>query len=470
MNGVLRSPALRFTFLIGIWTFISVRAASANERQDPANAEPKSSSMPSSTDDRAKQLIVSLANGRFAEVAREFGDRLKASLTPEDLQRGWQDMERRFGSFRDIVTTRSIPPVGVVVAETRFGDTKVMVIVRFGSNDRVDGLALQSPRDEIPPAPPPSYADTALFSEREVTVGSSGDWPLPGALSLPRGKGLHPAVVLVHGSGPADRDESLGPNRPFRDIAWGLASSGIAVLRYDKRTKVHTPRFSRLTAYTVQQETIEDALAAVALLKSVPEIDQSRIVVLGHSLGAMLAPRIAAQDTTIAGIVVMAGPNRPLEDALLEQAVYLDSIADAQMPFRREMLDSLRAQVGRVKDPALTVNTPSSVLPGNVPAAYWLDLRGYTPASAAQSVPRPILILQAGRDFNVTMADYLIWQEQLSGRPDVHFRLYPNLNHLFLAGTGTSTPMELVQPGNVAKEVVDDIASWITRLGQRSRE
>ena len=112
MKGVLRSPALRFTFLIGVGTLISVRAASANERQDPAHAEPKSSSMPSSTDDRAKQLIVSLANGRFAEVAREFGDRLKASLTPEDLQRGWQDMERRFGSFRDIVTTRSIARLG----------------------------------------------------------------------------------------------------------------------------------------------------------------------------------------------------------------------------------------------------------------------------------------------------------------------------------------------------------------------
>lgn len=470
MKGVLRSPALRFTFLIGVGTLISVRAASANERQDPANAEPKSSSMPSSTGDRAKQLIVSLANGRFAEVAREFGDRLKASLTSEDLQRGWQDMERRFGSFRDIVTTRSIAPVGVVVAETRFGDTKVMVIVRFGSDGRVEGLALQSPRDEIPPATPPSYADTALFSEREVTVGSSGAWPLPGTLSLPRSKGLHPAVVLVHGSGPADRDESLGPNRPFRDIAWGLASRGIAVLRYDKRTKVHTSTFSRLTVYTVQQETIEDALAAVALLKSVPEIDQSRIVVLGHSLGAMLAPRIAVQDTTIAGIVVMAGPNRPLEDALLEQAVYVDSIADAPMPYRKEMLDSLRAQVDRVRDTALSENTPPTLLPGNVPASYWLDLRHYVAASAAKGIHRPFLILQGGRDFNVTMADYRIWQQQLSDRSDVQFKLYPDLNHLFMTGTGRSTPIELMHPGNVATDVVADISDWITGLGQRSRD
>src|SRR5437868_1155092 len=72
------------------------------------------------------------------------------------------------------------------------------------------------------------------FDEREVTVGK-GEWELPGTLGLPKGSGPFPAVVLVQGSGPQDRDETMGVNKPFQDIAWGLASNGIAVLRYDKR-------------------------------------------------------------------------------------------------------------------------------------------------------------------------------------------------------------------------------------------
>src|SRR5690606_19348563 len=130
------------------------------------------------------------------------------------------------------------------------------------------------------------------------------DRALPGTLALPKGKAPgagFPAVVLVHGSGPQDRDETVGANRPFLDIARGLAAQGIAVLRYDKRTQARPQDFAA-GDYTVDDETTNDAITAVAALGAAEGIDPDRIHVLGHSQGAMLAPRIAAHSGHVAGL------------------------------------------------------------------------------------------------------------------------------------------------------------------------
>src|SRR5262249_26794773 len=157
------------------------------------------------------------------------------------------------------------------------------------------------------------YARPDTFRETEVTVGAA-DWPLPGTLTLPRGDGPFAAVVLVHGSGPHDRDETIGPNKPFRDLAWGLASQGVAVLRYEKRTSEHGARFVQLKDPGFKEELLDDAVAAAAVLRKHKEIDPRRIFILGHSLGAFWAPRLGTLDPDLAGLVVLAGNTRPLED------------------------------------------------------------------------------------------------------------------------------------------------------------
>ena len=154
-----------------------------------------------------------------------------------------------------------------------------------------------------------------------ITVAADADYPLPGLLTLPDGAGPFPAVLLVHGSGPQDRDEAVGPNRPFRDLAVGLADLGVASLRYDKRTFAHGKRLADALQgrLSVEEEVIRDALCAAALLRAEPLIRPDRVYLLGHSMGGMLAPRIDAEGGAFAGLIFWAGTPRTLDALILEQ-------------------------------------------------------------------------------------------------------------------------------------------------------
>lgn len=163
--------------------------------------------------------------------------------------------------------------------------------------------------------------------------------------------------MLVHGSGPNDRDETLGPNKPFRDLTRGLAFKGIAVLRYDKRTKVHGARMAKGTNMTVKEETIDDALAAVNVLRGSSSVDRNRIFVLSHSLGGMLIPRIGQADSKIAGLIVFAGATRPLEDTLLEQVTYIASLKGTLTAEDKKELEKLKAEVATTRSRRPTSTT-----------------------------------------------------------------------------------------------------------------
>jgi fermentation-respiration switch protein FrsA (DUF1100 family) len=332
-------------------------------------------------------------------------------------------------------------------------------VVKQGAESLAEAALASSPK----PAEyhPPDYAAPASFREQQVTVGAGSEWALPATLTLPAGNGPFPAIVLVHGSGPNDRDETQGPNKPFQDLAWGLGSQGIAVLRYDKRTLVHRGKLATLPNLTVKEETIDDALAAVALLRSMPGIDPKRIFVLGHSLGGMLVPRIGVADKgEIAGFIVFAGATRPLEDEWVRQFEYIYGLDGQITPKEQAEIDGYKQQAARIKQ-LTTADAARKELLLYVPMSYWLDLRGYFPPTTALKLKQPLLILQGERDYNVTMDAFRDWQRVLDKRENTTFKSYPKLDHLFLEGTGPASDSDYVRPRNIPKYVVDDIAAWI---------
>lgn len=446
---------------LAIILILPVLAASCSSQAAPFPAE--------QAEPRALALVENLIRGDYAAARADFDATMKAALPENRLKEIWEALPAQTGPFKEIAGTRSAvtDQYRLIFVTCAFENAAIDVRVVFNPRGKVAGLFFQPAQagaSSAVPYVPPSYVQQNAFSEEEVTVGS-GEWALPGTLTLPAGAGPFPAVVLVHGSGPNDRDETIGPNKVFKDLAWGLASRGIAVLRYDKRTYAHADRFDAdlIARLTVQEETIDDALAALELLRGRSEIHPQQIYLLGHSLGATLAPRIAAQDENLAGIILLAAITRPLEDVVLDQVVYLAGLDGSVNAAEQENIEALQTQVARVKSPDLSADTPANELPLESPAAYWLDLRAYHPTEVARELSIPMLILQGERDYQVTMEDFSGWQLALSGRPNVTLKSYPALNHLFIPGEGQPNPQEYNTAGHVAEEVVNDIADWILK-------
>lgn len=337
---------------------------------------------------------------------------------------------------------------------------KLDAIVVFNAQRQVSGLQIVPARQAAAAA----QAAEGQYVEKDVIVGQ-GEWALRGTLTLPEGAGPFPAVVLVHGSGPHDRDETIGQNKPFRDLSWGLAAKGIAVLRYEKRTREHALKCVACEKpMTVKEETIDDVSAAVATLKEIKEIDPGKIVIAGHSLGGMLIPRIAKAVPAAAGYVILAGTTRPLEDVMLEQVTYLASLDAAPARQKDARIQKVKEQVELIK--SLKAGEPcNEILILGASPQYWLDLKNYNPAEEAKAITQPLLIMQGGRDYQVTMDDYQGWRKALEGRPNVALKNYSDLNHLFITGNNAkSTPSEYSRPGYVAPVVVNDLADWIKKL------
>lgn len=307
--------------------------------------------------------------------------------------------------------------------------------------------------------------------DEKIIIGRETNYPLQGILSLPDiASAKVPAVVLVHGSGPADMDESIGANKPFRDIAEALSAQGIAVLRYDKRTKIYGKQLLKEMGgnLTVENETIEDAVLAANLLKRDERIDPDKVYILGHSLGGMLAPRIDAEGGDFAGIIICAGSPRSLSDILISQnddmlsqlPKFLQKIANRQIRGLKAKFDAI---------PALSeAEAKQRKIFGKTYAWYFKEMAEHPVSNYLLNTEKPLLILQGDKDFQVTTAkDFALYQQICLGKPNIRFKLYPGLNHLFMKsvyGRVKDFKKEYKIPQKVSAEVLQDIGEWI--LGQ----
>ena len=402
---------------------------------------------------RSALLCKAFFRGDLKALQPHSSPEMKEAIGNGTLALGVLQISTMFGKLRSLegvpakVTTMN--GITVFTQKARLERQTLTCFLSIDSNGKLCGFHVRPQQEEKKESP------ASLLRERSVKIGGAS--ALPGTLTLPRGKGPYPAVLLIHGSGANDRDETIQGNKPFRDLAELLAERNIAVLRYDKRTFVYPEEFKKRQSVTIDDEAVHDVLEAIHLLKNTPEIDQNAIWLLGHSLGGMILPRIASKTSIPAGYLFLAAPATPLPDVLEEQGIHLlrqnTTLPETE---KKKALAALRKQTQILKHPT------RETIPGPL-FAYWKDLSTYNPLSMAQKISRPMLFLQGKRDFQVQPHHLDLWKNALNGKPNCQFLLYDDLNHLMLPGKGAPGMAEYAVPSKIPAKVADDIAAFLRK-------
>jgi dienelactone hydrolase len=352
-------------------------------------------------------------------------------------------------SARGVVTVNGADGV----TATLTFDPRTYVLQRLNVPAQQASIVLQSQDARVLPLPQPVSATpmplpAATYTSRDVSIRADDGVTLAGTLTTPGSAGHPlPAFVFEHGSGCIDRDETIGPNKIFAQLANRLSNDGYAVLRYDKRSCGKSGG-----TFAVRNRLIADARDAIAYLRAQPGIDPARIFVLGHSEGGELAPSIAIADGKLAGIVLLAPPALPLEQILMQQ------VLRTAIPAQRASLQ--RAEQTQLEAIAAGKKTSAS-------AAWLRSSFGIDPAAIIATVPCPILIVQGAKDIQVLAKDTprLVDAARTADR-QVTVTMLPNDDHLFLAlPTGeASTGAEYFTPSYLDPALFDAIEAWLVAL------
>ncbi len=418
---------------------------------------PALSQTPQAREQKARDLTTWLSKGEYEKFYQAFDSMMQANISAEQVSQIWDAIQMQAGAFQKILSVREEKKGNYnhVLTMVAFESVSMEIQYTFNEELQLSGLYF------LPPKPPPGYKNPPYDQKDQYkiidTVLTDPSGNLPAKLLIPVNAPSFPMVVLAHGSGANDMDQSFGPNKPFKDLAIGLASKGVGVLQFDSRALKQPKSIMKLGhKMTAANTTFPDIKNAVALCRKFNG-NQGPVILLGLSLGGMMAPRYAFEEEDVDGLIMMAANARPLEDLIIDQYEHLSAKNPALD------VEEMKTRVGVVKSDTLSEVIPSNKLPLDLPAAFWMDLKKYDQVAIAKELTIPILILQGERDYQVTMKDFNLWKKGLEGQENVSFQSFETLNHLFLEGTGVSYPEEYNTPGNIPEYVIEVISEWVNK-------
>ncbi|PNQ06270.1 dienelactone hydrolase [Mesotoga sp. SC_NapDC2] len=391
-------------------------------------------------------------SGEFENIFELQNEQVKASLTPEALSGAYANIVGVAGEFVEVLNLESSTNDGMIsfVLTCRFANGIFDITVTLDSDEKVAGFYFrQSAYSE---RELPEYADPSAYTEQDITVGKE-PYYLPAKLMVPNDLETYPLVIILQGSGTHDIDGTLGPNKPYRDIAVGLASKGIATLRYPKKYLVYPDKVDEIGT-SAEAEYVDDALVVIEQMKSIPLF--SGIYLAGHSMGGMVAPWIA-EEAGVDGVIVLAGSPVKLAQISLDQN--LDLAGD-------QMTEEQKAQTIEFFNQLLNGEIPeeTELAPG-LTAGYYYSLDRYFCMPVLEETELPVLIANAELDFQSPKHYFDVFVEELKDRPNITLKLFEGLNHLFMETDGKMKSIEeYSRPGYVSVELIDLIVEWVNEL------
>lgn len=411
----------------------------------------------------AQAISDALLSGDFESVTARFDETLAGALSTDALKAGWDAAIINLGAYIERAYTESAEADGYYIVDVaeKYENNGLLLHVTYDAGGNVAGLNLTYIDLSEP-------EESEFYTELELTVAGDPSLPLAATLTLPTGAEKPPVVILVHGSGVSDRDENIYGNKPFADIAHGLAEYGIATLRYDKRYYTNPELAPSMDEVTLRQEALDDVSAAIALMERDSRVDGQRIYVLGHSLGGMLTPAIAAEHPELSGIISMAGSLRPLWEICYDQnqealqTLAASGLSDSDLALLNAQAAQIEADIAVLRGDLSTVSNDTTLM--GIPAGYWKSVSEYCGMNFIDQVEMPILVLQGSADFQVYAdKDFTLWQETIGARGNVRLCLYEGLNHLMMPSLGLRDISEYQVKSHVDAQVIEDIASFIVK-------
>ena len=407
---------------------------------------------------RADSFFDSMDKGNFEEAHGFFDESVKGQITPDELKLFWLRLGNSMGAYQSVDGAKNSIKGDYfqVILTCGFSKGTQTFTFVFNKAEKLLGFFVTPVAAEAEYAAP-TYADTTLYKETEINIKFE-EGQMAGVFTSPKNVSSFPVVIMIHGSGPSDMDETVGPNKPFKDLAAGLAAKGIGSIRYVKRSMVYPRLFNK--AFTVKQEVIDDALSAINLANTLPGVNKSQIYLFGHSLGGMLAPRIATLAPSLSGIILAAAPARKLSDLISEQNTFIyKSSGDTSTAGKKQFIES-SIEIDKTRLLKLGDIAPDSIILG-APATYWIDLNNHDQLATSKKIKNRILILQGGNDFQVSVQDFNIWRTTLASNKNASFKLYPDINHLLSTQKEKGTGAQYRIPANVSADLINDISVWI---------
>ena len=460
--------SIAVTVLVSIVLIFDAVTTTACEAATPAPPDFTVDPFAFDPEARARKFVESMANDEF-QIAYEMLAReawVAESYCAVSLERFWSQAaglddsrlvavnQYDSGSFAAVFNRLEVPLRLTVESSGDLRD--VYLDVSFLADGRIASVEFDSLLTEVGKGKlfsPPPYANPDGFEETDVTVGEA-PWDLKGTLTVPSGSGPFPAVVLAGGR---DRDGTGPTTKLTRDRAWGLATHGIASLRVDRRTHAHALATARLEEFTIDDELVDDMLAAVELLRRTPRIDPGRIYVMGGSLAGFATPMVGLRDQTIAGVIIAVAPSGVLHDVAWRQRQLRTGLDGDVTSLEQRSVQTAKAHSEAV---SAWLRGQGQLRDIAVHRSYYEHLGTYRPEDAAYGLLMPIFVISVDRDRIVPPEDAETWIRTLGLRRNVAFRLYRGHNHSLIDERGF-TESTAAEGKYASWQVISDIATSI---------